>query len=39
MIHHVLKSTYDIKSIKASLFQLTLYHDVHSSVSKYVGLA
>ena len=28
-------STNDVKSTGASLFQLELYHDVHSSLSKY----
>ena len=36
MIHYVSMSTNVIKSIEASLFQVELYHDVHSFVSKYL---
>ena len=39
MIHYVSMSTNDVKSTGASLFQPILYHDVHNSVSKYLGFA
>ena len=39
MIHYVSISANDVKSTGASLFQLALYHGVHTSLSKYLGLA
>ena len=37
MIHYVSMSINDVKSTGTSLFQPVLYHDVHNSVSKYLG--
>ena len=39
MIHFVSMIINDVKSTGTSLFQLVLYHYVHSSVNKYLGFA
>ena len=39
MIQYASMSTNDIKLSGASLFQSGWYHDVHSSVNKYLKLA
>ena len=37
MIQYVSVSTDVVKLMKASLFQMVWYHDVHKTVSKYLG--